>query len=229
MKRRKLLTLSGLGIATAWGVPMSQSAIQSKSLSFPQLSSAKDKSMQLLAEFRLFADHYQFFVYDAAVDPCPESFYSDPDEKRSDLGSYRQGFVTNGTTICFGTDAHLNDHWIEVFSSVQIPDFGQAERVIALPLKVDSGKVGITNLLYLRKPVKEVTIDAGIWTVYLLAFSLGSDEFHNRGIERPKLDSDRLTDEQLRNNWEFERYRIVLVPGMQVPIGVLHGTATKSV
>lgn len=133
MKRRKLLTVAELGIAT-WDVSMSRSTIQSKSLSLSQESLAKSKSMQLLAEFRLFADHYQFFVYDAAVDPCPDSFYSDPDEKRSDIGSDRQGFVTNGTTICFGTDAHLNDHWVEVFSSVQVPDFGQAERIIALPL-----------------------------------------------------------------------------------------------
>lgn len=168
--------------------------------------------MQLLTEFRIFADHYQFLVYDIGVDPCPESFYSDPDNDRSDIGSYRQGYLTNGKSICFGTTADLNDHWIEVYSSTQVPDFGQAEKVIALPLKIDSGGVGITNLLYLE-PIKEVSVNSGIWTVYLLAFNLG-------------VDSEESSDEQLRANWEVERYRIVLVPDFRTPIGILYRTAT---
>lgn len=94
-------------------------------------------------------------------------------------------------------------------------------------MKVDSGRVGITNLLDLNKPIEEVNINSGIWTVYLFAFNLGSDQSYDRRVERPKLDSDELTDEQLKNNWEYERYRIVLVPGMQTPIGILRGTANK--
>lgn len=191
---------------------------------------AEGKPMQLLTEFRIFADHYQFFVYDAGVDPCPESFYSDSDEERSDLGSYRHGYITNGSTICFGTDAHLNGHWIEVYTSTQVPNFGKAERVIALPLRIDSGRVAITNLLFLDEPIKQVDIRPGVWTIYLLAFNLGTDQLFNRRIPRPESRSgkqpDELTDVQLKANWEFERYQIILVPGFQTPIGVLHGTAT---
>lgn len=182
--------------------------------------------MQLLTEFRIFADHYQFFVYDAEIDPCPKSFYSDLDEHRSDLGSYRQGYITNGRTICFGTDAHLNVHWIEVYSSPQVPNLGRAERVIALPLKIDSGKVGITNLSYLNEPIKEVSLNSGVWTVYLLAFNLGSDQYWDRRVARSERKSETLSDEQLKTNWEFERYRIIFVPSFQTPIGVLRGTAT---
>ncbi|MBD2072347.1 hypothetical protein H6F86_00160 [Phormidium sp. FACHB-592] len=226
MKRRKLLALAGLGIAVSCGVPMSQSTV----LSTSQLALAEGKPMQLLTEFRISADHYLFFIYDTGVNPSPDSFYSDPDEKRSDLGSYRQGYITNGRTICFGTDAHLNDHWIEVYASTQVPAFGKAERVIALPLRIDSGRVAITNLLYLTEPMKQVDINPGVWTVYLLAFNLGTDRLFNRGIPRPESRSgkqlDQLTDDQLKANWEFERYQIILVPGFQTPVGVLHGTAT---
>lgn len=183
----------------------------------------KDNTMQLLTEFRIFADHYQFYVYDTEVEPSPESFCFEPDEHRSDLGSYRQGYLTNGETIFFGTDAHLNVHWIEVYSSPQVPDFGEAERVIALPLKVDSGKVGITNLLSMSEPIKIVFVEPGVWTVYLLAFNLGSDQFWDRRVVRPERNPEPLSDEQLKANWEYERYKIVLVPGFQTPIGVLRG------
>jgi hypothetical protein len=182
--------------------------------------------MQLLTEFRIVADHYQFFVYDAGTDPCPESFYNDRDEHRSDIGSYLQGYITNGRTICFGTDAHLNIHWMEVYSSAQIPDFGQAERVIALPLKIDAGKVAIANLLYLDEPLKEILVDPGVWTVYLLAFNLGSDQYFDRRLKRTELSSEELSDDEIKANWEFERYRIILVPDLQTPIGILRGTAT---
>lgn len=229
MKRRKLLSMAGLGIAASGMVPISKSAIQSTSLvSASQPALDQNEPMRLLTEFRIFADHYQFFVYDVETEPLPESFFSDPDDYRSDIGSYRQGYITDGKTICFGTVAHLNDHWIEVYSSPQAPDFGQAERVIALPLKVASGRVGITDLLYLHEP-KEISINSGVWTVYLLAFNLGSDQYWHRRVARTERNPERLSDEQLRANWEFERYRIVLVPNFQTPIGVLYGSATVGI
>lgn len=231
MKRRKLLSLAGLSLISSSLVARLELAIQTASIVLTQQSVlAEEEPMQLLKEFRLFADHYQFLVYDAEADPLPESFYSDLDDERSDIGSYRQGYITNGRTICFGTVAHLNDHWIEVYASSQIPDFDQAERVIALPLNIDSGRVGITDLLYLNEPSEEILVDPGVWTIYFLAFNLGSDRLWERRVARPERRSERLSDElsdeQLRTNWEFERYRIVLVPGFQPPIGIIHGEAT---
>ncbi|MBW4538017.1 MAG: hypothetical protein KME43_02605 [Myxacorys chilensis ATA2-1-KO14] len=218
MKRRKLLTLTGLGTTVFGLVSTSRSVALSTSLPTTQLALAKNERMRLLTEFRIDADHYQFFVYDSGTDPCPESFYSEPDDNRSDLGSYGQGYITNGKTICFGTAAHLNNHWMEVYSSAQRPEFGQAEKVIALPLVIDSGNIGITSLLDLNEPMKKVAVNSGIWTVYLLAFNLGSD---------PEGDSEVPSDEQLRADWKAERYKMVLVPGFQTPIGVLHGAGAK--
>jgi hypothetical protein len=53
MKRRKLLTLAGLGIVVSCGVPMSQSTVLSTVLSTSQLALAEGKPMQLLTEFRI--------------------------------------------------------------------------------------------------------------------------------------------------------------------------------
>lgn len=187
--------------------------------------------MKLLTEFRIFADHYQFFVYDSSADPCPESFYTEPDNQRSDLGSYQQGYITNGRTICFGTEAHLNNHWIEVYLSEQLPDLAEAQRVLALPLQVDSGKVAITNLLNLGEPISEIVVPSGQYTVYLFAFNLGVDEA--REWERGDfVDDDRqLSDEELKAELNFERYKIVLVSGMLDLILELNvpGTLTPSV
>jgi hypothetical protein len=187
----------------------------------------KGEFMRLLKEFRISASYYQFFVHDSQADFNPESFSSVTDDQHCDVGSERQGYLTNGQTICFGTLAHLNVHWVEIFLSQQIPDFNKAERVIALPLQVNSGKVRVSVLFADRKPVAEILIPAGTWTVYLLAFNLGSDSLFLRGSPRPKAESveGELSDEQLKARLDYERYKLVLVPGMQPPIGVLKGAA----
>ncbi|MBE9101286.1 hypothetical protein [Vacuolonema iberomarrocanum] len=99
-----------------------------------------------------------------------------------------------------------------------------------MPLKIDSGRVGITNVLYLNEPSEEILVDPGVWTIYFLAFNLGSDQLWERRVARPERSSERLSDElsdeQLRANWEFECYQIVLVPGFQPPIGIVYGAAT---
>jgi hypothetical protein len=150
-----------------------------------------------------------------------ETFYTEPDDQRSDLGSYIQGYITNGSTICFGTDAHLNSHWIEVYLSQQVPDFGVAERVIVLPLQVDSGKVGITSLLELDEPLREVAVTPGQYSVYLLAFNLGIDQATKWQQRDFTDDSDPPAGENDRGNVNFEWYQIILSPGQPDNIGVV--------
>lgn len=180
--------------------------------------------MLLLSEFRINADSYQFFVHDSEAEPCPESFYSDPDEQRSDVGSYRQGYITNGKTICFITCAQLHQHWVEIYRSEQTPEFEQAERVIALPLQVQSGKVNISDLVN-KPPVSTIQVDSGQYTLYLLAFNLGIDEYWE--WEHSDCISDEhgkpLTDEQLKARHDFERYKLVFVPGNPQVLGVVYG------
>lgn len=232
MKRRDLIAGVGLGAAIAGTTAITQSTIHpSPSLVTEQAVFAEAGGMKLMTEFRMFASYYQFYVHDGDSEYCPESFYTEPDDRRTDIGSYRQGYLTNGRTIHFGTDADLNVHWVEVYLADHSPDFGKTERVIGLPLQVNSGKIVISVLFSEPDPTTEVALKPGTWTVYLLAFNLGSDQLFERREPRSdgnsEKDSKVLSDEQLKANWEFERYQIILVPGMQTPIGVLHGTANR--
>jgi hypothetical protein len=179
------------------------------------------EAMQLLSEFDLFADHYQFFVYDSESEMCPESFYEEPDDQRSDFGCYDWGFITNGTTINFGTFAHLNSHWIQCYLADQQPDFEQAERVIALPLQVDSGKIAISDLIS-EAPYTEITVMPGLHAVYCLAFNLEIDQ-DEEAVGNKFEDPTGLSESERRARFEAEYYQIVFVPGAPSEVGVVKG------
>lgn len=142
------------------------------------------KSMKLLTEFRLYRSYYQFYVHDSKADIALDDF-GEPGDFLHMIGSHRQGYISNGEVICFGTDTHLNDHWMQVYLASTPPDFDQEERVIALPLQLNSGKAVISELFSEPAPKREIAVAPGTYTVYLLAFSLGSDQFFDRRIPRP--------------------------------------------
>lgn len=157
-----------------------------------------------LASFRIFADHYQFFVHDSAAEACPEYFYdrkviAPPDLTKNDDASY----ITDGQSIRFSTSADPNSHWIEIYNSDLPPDTREAQRVIALPLNVESGKVSVSTLIDLNTPDSTVEVPPGRYTVYLLGFDLDKDP----GEEADDWDAPVSV-------WaNAERYHLVLVPG----------------
>lgn len=181
--------------------------------------------MQLLSEFDLFADHYQFFVYDSESEMCPESFYQERDDQRSDFGCYEWGFITNGTTINFGTFAHLNCHWIQCYLADQQPDFDQAERVIALPLQINSGKIAINDLIS-ETPHSEITVTPGLYSVYCLAFNLEIDQ-DEEAVGTVFEDPAELSESERNARFDAEYYQIVFVPGTPSEVGVVKGFLRK--
>ena len=174
--------------------------------------------MAPLASFRIFADHYQFFVHDGAAEACPEYFYDRKVSKPPELIGDDAGYITDGRSICFGTSADLNRRWIEVYRSDLPLDTREAQRPIALLLNVDSGKVSVSTLIDLNTPDVTVEVPPGRYTVYLLGFDLDKDP----GEEADDRDAPASA-------WaNAERYNIVLVPGEGhiEPYGVVQGAPT---
>ena len=177
--------------------------------------------MEPLAAFRTFADHYTFTVADSEADPCPSAFLDTSEGPQPGvLGNFEVGYITDGRSILVGTCPHLNVDWIELFRSKRAPNFGTAQRVIALPLEVSSGRVDFSTLEVDAK----VFMTAGIYTVYSLGFSLGGDRMTDPA-KPPNWAEQELTDEELAAHTDYEHYQIVFVPGRTTDgrVGVIHG------
>lgn len=175
--------------------------------------------MLLLASGRIFAEHYQFIVFDSATNPFDNDF-PDWNEQSSKLG-----YCARANAVFVGTVAHLNDHWVEVWLSEKSPNLDPAERVVALPFKVLSGAVFINNIMDIGyEDGIRFSLEPGHYTLYVLAYNLGKDQFEVDGFESDPDDDQPLSDQELAAREDLERYKLIFVSGKTERVGVINGS-----
>jgi hypothetical protein len=143
---------------------------------------------------RIFADHYQFFIYDAGENPFnPSLEYSDETVAR--------GWTRTEHTISFATQAHLNDHRLDVFLGAP-PSPLKADRVTIHPLQVASGSLALHD----TEETILAQVTPGTYALVLAGYHLGQ--------EQSSSDED-LSDDQFLSCLEWERYELYLFKPQQ--------------
>jgi hypothetical protein len=171
--------------------------------------------MEKLGAGRVFADSYQFFVYDSAFDPLADL----PDW---DHATNARGYMTADRAIYLGTRAHLNDHWVEIFHSESPPDVASCERALAFNLDIQGDALCLMGPSDDEEDILRFPVPPGAYTLYVLAYNIGNDAFSTGELEDEEDDED-MSDEQLAARTDYERYDLVLVPGHAEHTGVIHG------
>lgn len=153
--------------------------------------------MQILAANRIFADHYQIVVCDDVMAFSEESNWGE--------GDVEKGFAGNERFRMVGTEADLNDHWVEVACSDEPPGYEPWQRVTCFGLSCNSGEIHVMSVTDVE-PSISIRVPKGHYSVFVCGC--------NMGIDQSSLDEDNeLTDAQLAERKDLEWYRIVLVPG----------------
>ncbi len=152
-----------------------------------------------LGAARLFASHYQIVVCD---DPSRQV----TDEENWTDKKAAQGFAGAPSFRMIGTDAHLNDHWVELYASDQAPHFDDWQRVTCFHFRSSTGKVHIMSVID-DVPAISAEIAKGDYAVYVAG--------QNLGIDQLSLGEDKeLSDAEIAACKDAEWYRIFLVPGL---------------
>jgi len=154
--------------------------------------------MVRLGAARLFASHYQIVV-------CDDPLRRLRDGENWNDEKVRQGFAGAPSFRMIGTEADLNDHWIELYQSEQPPPLDDWQRVTCVHFRSSTGQVHVMSVVdYV--PVISAAIGQGDYTAYIAG--------QNLGIDRLSLGGDgRLTDAELAARKDLEWYRIFVVPG----------------
>lgn len=169
--------------------------------------------MKRLATFRLFADHYQFYIVDPDRALSPDSMFG------AVMGltqtDVERAWTRTDPSITIFTFEDCNDHRIDVFVGKQYDGHGDARRVMVFPLRLSKGQMDVT--CGMEPAENRIQVPPGEYAVYVRSFNLGkgTEDF----IE---------SDEEFLLRDDMERYEIVLVPGKPGQEGVIHGPEKRS-
>lgn len=153
--------------------------------------------MKHLGSSRIFDSNYQLMITDSMTHGITEDINWD-DEK------VERGHAGDQCTLLIGTEADLNDHWVELYQTDIKPNFDEYQRVLCLHFSSKTGKVLVSSVID-DEPSIEADIGIGEYTIYFAGNNLGVDQL-SLGEE------SELTDYELRDRLDLERYSIFIVP-----------------
>jgi hypothetical protein len=153
--------------------------------------------MKTEAAARIFASHYQLVICDD-----PETFSEDSNWREGDV---ERGFSGHEGFRMVGTEADLNDHWVEVRIANDPPTLEPWQRVTCVSLRCNTGYVHIMSILDDEPPIT-LDLPKGDYSVYVAGCNLGVDQ-NSLG------EFETLTDAQISLRKDIEWYRISIIPG----------------
>ena len=148
---------------------------------------------------RVFASHYQLMLCDDPRRPVPEE--ANWDNERSS-----RGFAGDARTRLVGTEADLNDHWVQIEKLGATPSLAEWQRVTLVHFHSETGNLHVMSVLD-DEPRVSVQTGVGDFSVYVAGQNLGIDLL-SLGEER------NLTDDELAARKDLEWYKIFVVPGI---------------
>ena len=157
--------------------------------------------MKHLSTIRIFADHYQFWIYDETENP----FEPLPDYTEQTTES---GWARNDHSIIILTRAHLNDHRLDVFRAEGIPELDSYDRATIHHLEIKSGDL----VIYGGAEALKIQLVPDIYSIVVATFNLGNE---------PAFDDDMLDDEEFFKRLDWERYEIYICDHQNIPEGKL--------
>jgi hypothetical protein len=159
-----------------------------------------------LGAARLFASHYQLVISDD-----PGNIVGD-DENWNEQKVAR-GFAGRPEFRMIGTDADLNDHWVELVAADTPPAPEDWQRIICVHFRCTGGRIHVMSVVENDPPIT-AEIVPGDYAVYAAAQNIGVDQL-SLGEEA------ELSDAELAARKDLEWYRLFLVPGLPAQEGFI--------
>lgn len=148
--------------------------------------------------YRIFTDHYQFYIYDSDYD-----HYSD--ERLNWVSAIAKdfGYISTEKAIYVKTVSDLNDHRIRVFIN-QEPSISY-ERVFSSNIELESGKLIVSAPANDEENDFVLPLEPGSYKISVCGNSIGKDMF--------SFDTEyyeEMEDSEYFKHDEFENYDIYL-------------------
>ncbi|WP_027967456.1 hypothetical protein [Halomonas halocynthiae] len=150
----------------------------------------------MIGQHRIFADHYQFYVFDSEADP-----YAIDEEWSDEV--LKKGYLQGKRTIHVVTVGDYNDHAVTIHKghpSEVLPEGGHGATT---EITIYSGKVKLSSPAYGYDDEPEFNIGAGVYKLTIRSL--------NSGKEYPDAVED-LEDKEFFKLEHLERYELYFEP-----------------
>ena len=155
---------------------------------------------------RVFASHYQLVI-------CDDPQRTLADEDNWDDTKVARGFAGHPSLRMVGTEADLNDHWLELALSDQPPELDSWQRVTCVDFTSGTGMIHVMSVVDVS-PALSLQIPPGEYSVFVAGNNLGVDQL-------VLGEEDELSDLEISQRRDLEWYRIFVVPGLPSQTGRL--------
>lgn len=148
---------------------------------------------------RIFASHYQFYIFDSNFDD-----FLNPRLDWMKAERERFGYLSTENAIYVSTVADLNDHRLRVFLE-QTPS-KIYERIYERNLLLESGVLVISAPTNNEVDDLKINLQKGVCKIFVCSNSIGKDMFsYDRNY------NEEMSDEEYFEHDEFENYDIFIV------------------
>ena len=147
---------------------------------------------------RIFADHYQFYIYDSDYD-----HFADDRLNWATAEAKEFGYITTEKAIYVKTVADLNDHRVRVFIDQQ--PSASYEQEFSSNIELVSGKLIVSAPANDEDDDLVVLLEPGNYSIFVCGNSIGKDMFSFDSAYDEEMD-----DSEYFKHDEFESYDIYL-------------------
>ena len=155
---------------------------------------------------RLFCSNYQMAICDDPHRPLS-------DEENWQDADFKRGFAGGIHLRLIGTEADLNDHWVELVLVDEPPDIQAWQRVTCVHFRCETGNLYLMSVVD-NEAALSVDLPIGDYSIYVAG--------QNMGVDQLALGEEtELSDAQLRARRDLEWYRLHVVPGAPKKVGRL--------
>lgn len=150
----------------------------------------------MIGQHRIFADHYQFYVFDSEADP-----YQVGDEWSDEV--IKKGFIQGKYSVHIVTVGDCNDHAVVLYLGGPRNDLPEGCHDAIAEIRIDSGKVKLSSPAYGRDTEPEFNINPGIYKLTIRTL--------NPGVEDPDA-VEGISDDEFFGLKHLERYELYFEP-----------------
>jgi hypothetical protein len=115
-----------------------------------------------------------------------------------------------------GTEADLNDHWVELALADRPPSYDEWQRITCVDFVSNTGQIHVMSVVD-AAPVLSLAIPLGEYSVFVAGNNLGVDQ-------KALGEEDELSDHELSRRRDLEWYRVFVVPEAPSQTGRLRDT-----